>query len=98
MTSRSNWPAALSTRAAANDCRTIYPPHWTPPVLRAIGADACPAPRPRASVFPLLACALLLGVALLGIARSAVASAAPEVHFEYPAVPTCPFATEAKAQ
>ncbi len=97
MTSRSTWPDGRSARAAANDCRTIYPAHWTPPLLRAIGADACPAPRRMAPVFPLLARAFLLGVALLGIVQSTVASAAPEGHFEYPAFPACPFAKEAKA-
>jgi len=71
ITSRSSWPTGRFAHAAANECLTIYSPQWTPPMLRAIGTDARPSSRRMASVFPLLARALLLGVAVPGIAPAA---------------------------
>lgn len=76
LTSHSPWPTQRSTRAALNQCLTTFPFHWTPPILRAAGAQASLAPRSAAPIFPFLGRALLLCVALLGLAPAASASSA----------------------
>lgn len=66
-------PRPRSARAAANECFTIYPPHWMPAILRS-GAPAFRVSRPAAfPVLTFLARGLLVCIAILGSVVAALA-------------------------